>query len=268
LLDLILDERAERKDIEVVTVGTGAKLDPEPCEQAAMRMADARPDLVLVVSPNASVPGPTQARNHLLSKGLRVLSISDQPSKKAFYSKDESGKSIPSAPKGSGFIILPMDPMIGARKEFLDPTEMALFNAELIKVLSCTGVERFIQSELDKLVENLKSGGDLHLPTMTLSTETALEAAGFHNPYAYAKAYASLKIAESIAEITSRACFRDTDPLVYVPAVAAAHEMLRAAARLADDAREIEKAGDTVLRTPHGSSGKSLRKTGLHGKPA
>ncbi len=268
LFDLLLDERAERKDIEVVTVGTGAKLDPELCQQAAAKMVELKPDIVVVVSPNASLPGPTQARSHLLGKGLRVLSISDGPSKKAFYTKDDSGKSVPSAPKGSGFIILPMDPMIGARKEFLDPTEMTLFNAELIKILSCTGVIRFLQLELDKLTESVKSGGETSLPTVTLTTEMALEAAGFRNPYAYSKAYAALKIAESITDITTKACFKDTDPSVYVPAVAAAHEMLRAAARLSDDAREMEKQADSVLRTPHGSSGRTLKKTGLHGKPA
>jgi methylenetetrahydromethanopterin dehydrogenase len=50
--------------------------------------------------------------------------------------------------------------------------------------------------------------------------------------------------------------------------VAAGHELMRAAARLADEAREIEKAGDTVLRTPHSASGAVLRKTALDAKPA
>ena len=54
---------------------------------------------------------------------------------------------------------------------------------------------------------------------------------------------------------------------MYIPAVAAAHELLRAAARLADEAREIEKQNDTVLRTSHGSSGKASKKTKLLEKP-
>lgn len=267
LLDLLLDERAERKDIDVVTVGSGAKLDPEPCKTAAMKMAEMDAGLVVIVSPNASLPGPTQAREMILEKGIPVLTISDGPSKKAFYKKNEEGKKVVSVPEKSGFIVLPMDPMIGARKEFLDPTEMALFNADLIKVLSCSGVMRFIQNKLSKLVEALKAGKDLELPTITLKTEKALDAAGFSNPYAYAKAYAALRMTEIVAEITSKACFKESDPGKYVPAVTAAHEVLRAAARLSDEAREIEKYNDSVLRTSHSSSGKIQKKSELHQKP-
>jgi methylenetetrahydromethanopterin dehydrogenase len=49
--------------------------------------------------------------------------------------------------------------------------------------------------------------------------------------------------------------------------VAAAHEILRSAAILADDAREIEKYGDSVLRTPHESDGKITSKTKFADKP-
>ncbi|MHA1930569.1 MAG: F420-dependent methylenetetrahydromethanopterin dehydrogenase [Candidatus Thorarchaeota archaeon] len=267
LLDLLLDERAERKDIDVVTVGSGAKLDPEPCKAAAMKMTEMDAGLVVIVSPNASLPGPTQAREMILEKGIPVLTISDGPSKKAFYKKNEEGKKVVSIPEKSGFIVLPMDPMIGARKEFLDPTEMALFNADLITVLSCTGVLRFIQYELGKLVDSLKAGKDIELPTIVLKTEKALDAAGFSNPYAYAKAFAALKMTEIVADITSKACFKESDPKVYVPAVAAAHELLNAAANLASAAREIEKLGDHVLRTSHSSSGKIQKKAKLHQKP-
>jgi len=263
LLDLLLDERAERKDIDVVSVGSGAKLDPEPCKAAALKMTEMNVGLVVMVSPNASLPGPTQAREIILEKGIPVLTISDGPSKKAFYKKNEEGKKVVSIPEKSGFIVLPMDPMIGARKEFLDPTEMALFNADLIRVLSCTGVLRFIQYELEKLIEDLKDEKDLELPTIILKTEKALDAGGFSNPYAYAKAFAALKMTEIVADITSKACFKESDPKVYVPAVAAAHEVLIAAANLASEAREIEKYGDSVLRTSHSSSGKIQKKTKL-----
>ena len=266
LLDLILDERAERKDIDVRVVTTGASMDPAMCEEATANLAAMEPGLVFIVSPNASLPGPTKAREILLEKKIPVLSISDGPSKKAFYKKNDEGKKVKSIPEGSGFIIMPMDPMIGARKEFLDPTEMAIFNADLIKVHSCTGVTRFLQSEIDKLTDSLKAKTELKLPTINLKIEKALEHAGFANPYAYAKAYASLKMTESIADITSKACFKESDPEKYVPAVAAAHELLRAAAILADEAREIEKQNDTVLRTSHGSSGKVTKKTKLQEK--
>ena len=263
LIDLILDERAERKDIAVRVVTTGASMDPVHCEEATAKLAEMNLGLVIIVSPNAALPGPTQAREYLLKMKLPVLSVSDGPSKKAFYTKNEKGKSVVDVPEGSGFIVLPMDPMIGARKEFLDPTEMAIFNAELIKVHSCTGVTRFLQTEIDKLTDSLKAGTELKLPTVTLKIVKALEYAGFANPYAYAKAYASLTMIESIAGITSKACFKESDPSVYVPAVAAAHELLRSAAILADEAREIEKQNDTVLRTSHGSSGKASKKTQL-----
>lgn len=41
-----------------------------------------------------------------------------------------------------------------------------------------------------------------------------------------------------------------------------------AAARLADEARELEKAGDTVSRKPHARSGEILIKKKLLEKPA
>ncbi|TFG14325.1 F420-dependent methylenetetrahydromethanopterin dehydrogenase [Candidatus Thorarchaeota archaeon] len=267
LIDLLFDERAERKDIAIRTVTTGASLDEEACQEAATRLAEMTPDLVILVSPNAALPGPKGARTYLLDEEFKVLSISDMPSKNAFYSKDESGKKVPSVPETSGFIILPMDPMIGARKEFLDPTEMTIFNADLIKLLSCTGVMRFLQYELEKLVDSIKTKSDIDMPTLILTPELALEAAGFANPYAHAKAYAALKMAEAVADITTTACFMRKDPDEYVPMVAAAHELLGTAAELAAYAREMEKAGNSVLRTPHSSSGKNLRKTELFEKP-
>jgi len=42
---------------------------------------------------------------------------------------------------------------------------------------------------------------------------------------------------------------------------------MRAAACLADQARELEKAGDTVSRKPHARSGELMKKTGLLDKP-
>ena len=267
LLDLLLDERAERKDIEIRTITSGATLDEEPCIEVATKMTEFNPDFVVVVSPNAALKGPSKAREIILEKGIPLVAISDNPSKKAFYEKNEKGKSVPVAPEGSGFIVLPMDPMIGARKEFLDPTEMALFNAELIKLLASTGVLRYIQLELEKIIEAIKAGKKPELPKVTLKTENALETAGFENPYAYAKAYAALKMVEVVADVTTTACFKEQDPDKYVPMAAAAHEILRAATRLADDAREIEKGNNTVLRTSHSSSGKILRKTELLEKP-
>jgi methylenetetrahydromethanopterin dehydrogenase len=49
--------------------------------------------------------------------------------------------------------------------------------------------------------------------------------------------------------------------------VAAAHEMMRAASRLVDEAREIEKSSDTVLRKPHFRDGTLGVKKNLMEKP-
>ena len=48
---------------------------------------------------------------------------------------------------------------------------------------------------------------------------------------------------------------------------AAGHEVMRATARLADEAREMEKAGDRVSRHPHARTGELMNKTGLLDKP-
>ena len=49
-------------------------------------------------------------------------------------------------------------------------------------------------------------------------------------------------------------------------AATAAHEAARQAAKLADEAREIEKANDSAVRLAHFSKGNRRRKTGLFDK--
>ena len=44
--------------------------------------------------------------------------------------------------------------------------------------------------------------------------------------------------------------------------------MMREAAKLADEARELEKTQDTILRSPHSSEGAVLYKRKLLEKPA
>ena len=268
LLDLLLDERADREDLETRAWTSGAKLDPAACAGPTADCIAFKADLVLLVSPNAALPGPTEARNALLAAGIPTIAIGDAPSKKAFFKKNEEGKQVKSVPPGLGFLILPCDPMIGARREFLDPSEMALFNADVIKVLAAGGVLRAVQNELDRVIDAMKQGATPALPTLTVSAETALAAAEFANPYAAAKAYAALTIAEAVAGITTRGCFVEQDASKYVTLVAAGHEMMRAAALLADTAREMEKDNDSVLRTPHAGSGQPRRKTALGDKPA
>ena len=267
LLDLLLDERADREDILSAGFTSGAKLDAQACDGPTHAAIGYRPDLMLLVCPNAALPGPQAAREAISAAGIPVITISDGPSKKAFYVKNDKGKQVADVPDGQGFFVLTCDPMIGARREFLDPTEMSIFNADVIKVLSVCGVFRLLQNELDSVITAMKSGDSVALPKINATPERAIAAGGFTNSYANAKALAALKISEAVAGVTATGCFVEQDPAAYINLVAAGHEMMRAAAQLADDARELEKSGDTLLRTPHASDGAALSKTQLQKKP-
>jgi methylenetetrahydromethanopterin dehydrogenase len=74
-------------------------------------------------------------------------------------------------------------------------------------------------------------------------------------------------MAEKVADVDLKGCFMQKEMEQYIPTVATAHELLRHAAKLAEEARELEKATDTVLRTPHAADGKILSKTVLLAKP-
>lgn len=268
LLDLLLDERADREDLNVRAFTSGAKLDNDSCADTTSTAIAGKPDLMILVCPNAALPGPKASRKAISDAGIPLITVSDGPSKKAYYKKNDEGKQELNLPDGQGFFILPTDPMIGARREFLDPSEMALFNADVIKVLASCGVLRFIQNELDAVVNALKAGDALSLPQANVTAEKAITAGGFSNPYAAAKALGALKITESVAAVTSKGCFVEQDAEKYITLVAAGHEMMRTAASLADEARELEKSTNSLLRTPHATAGEPLSKTNLEAKPA
>ncbi len=258
LIEYLLDERADRKDIEVRVYSTGAKMFSETYgEEVANRALGGDHDLYIVVSPNATLPGPTRAREILLAAGKPVIVISDAPTKKIVGDLEE---------RGFGYIIVLGDSMIGARREFLDPVEMALYNSDIIKVLSITGVFRLLYEEIDKVVEALKKGEKPVLPKIVVD-KWVVERAGFRNPYARAKAMAAYEIARRVADLTTEGCFKVKEREKYTLIVAAAHEAMRVAARLADEAREIEKYGDTLERKPHHSDGTILVKEKLLEKP-
>jgi methylenetetrahydromethanopterin dehydrogenase len=61
-------------------------------------------------------------------------------------------------------------------------------------------------------------------------------------------------------------CFKTEGAQNYIPIVAAAHELMRYAAKLCDEAREIEKANDSVERLVHFGEGELRKKTQLMGK--
>jgi methylenetetrahydromethanopterin dehydrogenase len=254
LLELLLDELADRKDIKVRTVTTGSKMGPEDVEEAMPKIFELNPDLLIVISPNTSLPGPRKFREQISSSGLPGIVISDAPGKRA---KEEIEK------EGLGFIIITGDPLIGARKQFLDPIEMAIFNSNVSKVLAITGVYRIVEQEIDNVIYAIENGQKPDLPRLIVDLKIIRDRSEFDNPYAKAKALAAYGMAEKIADINVQACFIEKESEKYIPLVTCAHEIAQAAARIAEEAREIEKGNDTVMRKPHSKSGKLKMKTKL-----
>jgi len=258
LIEFLLDERADREDIDVRVVSSGAKMNPAQAEEVAIKLLDFKPHFAIVTSPNATLPGPAKARDILAKAGIPTVVISDGPTKKIAKQLEEAG---------FGYIVIDADSMIGARREFLDPIEMAAFNADIMKILAVTGVFNIVFTEMDNLVATLKKGEKPSLPHIIVDKERAVTAAGFQNPYAKAKAMAAYEISRRAADLTTEGCFVVQEWERYIPLITAAHEMIRKAALLADEAREIEKQADSVLRKPHHKDGTILTKRKLVEKP-
>jgi methylenetetrahydromethanopterin dehydrogenase len=258
LLELLLDELADRRDIKVRTVTTGSKMALEDVEEALPKMMEFNPDLFVVISPNTALPGPAKARETFAGSGKPGIVITDAPGKRV---KADIEK------QGLGYIIITGDPLIGARKEFLDPTEMAIFNSNISKVLAATGVYRIVEQEIDSVIYAIEAGQQPTLPKRVIGISTIRDNSVFSNPYARAKAMAAYGLTEKVAEINALACFVEKENEKYIPLVASAHEVAQAAARLAEEAREIEKYNDSVMREPHGKSGRLKSKTKLMLQP-
>lgn len=257
VIDLLLDERADRPNIDVRTFGSGAKMNPEQVEDVVPKIDDFKPDFAIFISPNPGAPGPAKARELLSAIDIPAIIVGDAPGK---GKKDEMDE------QGLGYIIVMSDPMIGAKREWLDPTEMAIFNADILKVLAETGALRLVQQTIDTVIEQAESG-EIELPKLIVTAEKAAEAGGFENPYAKAKAIAAYEMAGSVANLDMKGCFMTKGFENFIPLVAAAHEIAACAANLAQEARDIEKANDTVLRTPHMKEGNPGCKTNLISKP-
>ncbi|MEM2914502.1 MAG: F420-dependent methylenetetrahydromethanopterin dehydrogenase [Candidatus Bathyarchaeia archaeon] len=258
LLEFFLDERAERTDIDVRVIGSGAKVGLEQCKETVELMIKQKPDLVVFIGPAQTTSGPTEARMMLKASEIPTIVVSDSPAKKVIKDIEEAGQ---------GYIIVEADSMIGARREFLDPTEMAIYNTDVIRVLAITGALHLIIEAIDGVIGHLKAGEKPELPRLTIDGQKAVEAAVFSNPYAKAKARAAYEIAKQVSVLNTEACFMIHDWEVYVPLVAAAHEMMRTAAKLAEEAREIEKARNSVCRKPHFNEGNMGIKKLLMEKP-
>lgn len=255
VVELLLDERADRENIDVTVTGSGAKMGPKDVERAVEDLLEEGGlDAAVFISPNLTADGPQRAAEILGESDVPALLVGDGPSKDATEDLED---------RGLGYVIVTGDPMIGARREFLDPAEMAFFNGQVITLLSCTGALTAVQNALDDVVE---SGGE-ELPRTVIDRGTAVEAANFENPYARSKAMAAYEMAEKVADLDVEGCFMVHEMESYVPIVAAAHEMVRKAAQLADEARELEKTNDSVSRTPHAADGITLSKTRLMEKP-
>ena len=258
VLDLLLDERADRPNIDVRVFGSGAKMNPEQVENVVPKLEQFDPDFCIFISPNPGAPGPAKARELLSEAGVPAVIIGDAPGK---GKKDEMDE------QGLGYIIVMSDPMIGAKREWLDPTEMAIFNADILKVLAETGALRLVQNTIDDMINAVDAGKEIELPKLIITAEKAAEAGGFENPYAKAKAIAAYEMAGAVANLDMKGCFMTKGFENFIPLVAAAHEMAACAAKLADEARAIEKSNDTVLRTPHMKEGQTGSKRCLISKP-
>ena len=254
LLELLLDELADRRDIKVRTVTTGSKMAQEDVEEALPKMLEFNPDLYVVISPNTALPGPAKARETFTGSGKPTIVLTDAPGKRVKADLEK---------QGVGYIIITGDPLIGARKEFLDPTEMALFNSNVSKVLAITGVYRIVYQEIDKAIYAIETGQPPTLPKLVIDIAVIRDNSVLSNPYARAKAMAAYGLTEKVAEINALACFVEKESEKYIPLVASAHEVAQAAARLAEDAREIEKFNDSVARKPHAKDGRLKGKTKL-----
>jgi methylenetetrahydromethanopterin dehydrogenase len=258
LIEFLLDERAERRDIEVRVVGSGASMNPRQCKEAAEVLLHFKPDFSIIISPNAAVRGPKVGREILSKAGLPTLIISDSPAKKITQELEANG---------FGYIVIEADAMIGARREFLDPIEMALFNSDMIRVLAITGVFRVLIEEIDKIINLVKTSEQLILPKIVINNKKASAYSSLVNEYAKVKAMAAHEMAKTVGSINRKGCFVIQEWEKYTETVASAHEMMHNAAKLADEARELEKSGDHVIRYPHHPTGSCLHKKKLIEKP-
>jgi methylenetetrahydromethanopterin dehydrogenase len=256
LLAFLMDERAEATRINVYEITSGAKMHPpEMCTNTMENLLKWSPELIIMSSPNASLPGPKATRE--MAGSIPTIIISDAPAKKAVDEIKE---------KNMGYILVNCDSMIGARRPFLDPIEMSIFNSDLLKVLAITGALQVIAVELNKVIMEMLEGRTPELPQIIVDSNVATDAANFSNPYARAKAIAAFELAASVSKLTGKACFQLKERSDYMPLLAAAHEMMRTAAIMCDEAREIEKSNDTVLRRPHHAKQHFLTKLGLYDK--
>jgi len=254
MIEGLFDERAVRKDIVVRSVYSGCRMEPSDAKEVLETALALKPDLLIFVTPYLQGEGPMAGVEVLCGSGLPSCVVSNVATKEVLSKLKVNS---------IGYIIVDADAMIGAKREFLDPVEMCLFNSDIIRVLALTGVYRAIQVELGKMIDALKQGHTPQPPNLILDKEKALAYAGYHNPYAAAMAMAAYEASRLVAELSTRGCYAVKDPARALHYVSAAHEVMRVAARMVDEAREIEKKNDTVERLMHISDGSVIRRVRL-----
>ena len=250
LIDIMLDERASRTDIEATVISSSTKMKPDAVERIFPLIDQVETDLMVMISPNANDKGPQSVIDRYKDKyPLIVVSDGGDKEVRAKWKED-----------GVGYIMVPFDPMIGAKRDFLDATEMCLFNGYIITTFSTCGVFAYINELMDGVIEQLKAGEKPKLPTRNMSAIGVATTYPFSNVYARPKALAALTMLQHAASLNVNGCFVEKDRKKALIKVAAAHEMVRQAGLLADEVRELEKATDHMIRTPHGKDGKILHK--------
>ena len=77
MAELLLDERADREDMQTFMATSGTKLEPADVDRVVSNLKAYKPDFCIVVSPNGVLPGPTGARERLAAAGIPVIIITD-----------------------------------------------------------------------------------------------------------------------------------------------------------------------------------------------
>ena len=103
VIDLMLDERADRPNISVKSFGSGAKMGPEEIEEVVPKVADLDAAFVIFISPNPAAPGPAKARELLSAMDVPAIIVGDGPGARV---KDEMNE------QGLGYILVKGDPMM------------------------------------------------------------------------------------------------------------------------------------------------------------
>ena len=250
LIDIMLDERASRTDIEATVISSSTKMKPEAAERLFPLIDQVETDLLVMISPNAKDKGPQLVIDTYKEK-YPVLVVSDTADKEM----REKWKA-----EGVGYIIASFDPMIGAKLDFLDPTEMCLFNGYIISAFSSCGVFSYIVELFDDVIKQIKDGKKPELPYRNLSPIGVVEKYPFQNEYSRPKAFAALRILQDAGKLNVNGCWGEKDKNRALIKVAAAHEMVRQASVLADEVRELEKGSNHLVRTPHNKEGEVLHK--------